>query len=359
MPDSPLKPSHQELGARFTEFGGWTMPLRYESVVEEHMAVRRHAGMFDVSHLGRLEVSGPGAEGHLLKIFCNDVAAIPPGKAQYTMMLNRDGGVVDDIIVWRTGPEAFIVMPNGVNVDDVAGALAETAGVFVRDLRPETVLLAVQGPAAPDIIENVTGWQPRRFRYETLEWDDHVIGAAGTGYTGEKGGELMVPIDAAGSLWEALIQAGCRPAGLGARDTLRLEMGFPLWGQDLDESTTPLEAGLEWVVDWDHKFVGRRALRRQQKQGIKKAQIAFTMTTNQIPRNGYRLRAEGMEGTVTSGNFSPILEKGIGLGYLSPPPTFHRYSQMKGQPDIGLEVEIRGDWLAVDLVSTPFVDVAR
>jgi aminomethyltransferase len=357
MPASPLDSLHRELGARFVDFGGWSMPVQYESVLAEHRAVRETVGVFDVSHLGRVRVGGAGSTALLGSLFCNDISSIDLGRAQYTMLLNDSGGVVDDIIVWRLAEDEYVVMPNGVNIDDVAEALrggAPTAVTVVGN-REETALLAVQGPEAPDLLERVTGWRPRRFRVDVIEFGDVTFPVAGTGYTGEPGGELMVPNELAGALMRALLEAGAIPAGLGARDLLRLEMGYPLWGQDLDEQTSPLEADLAWVVDWDHDFVGKKALRRQHRRGVQKSQVAFVMKSRRIPRTGHALRAAGSAGVVTSGNLSPTLGAGIGLGYLSPSPVFHRYSQAEGDPDPPLEIEIRGEWEPVTLASTPFI----
>ncbi len=357
MPASPLDSLHRELGARFVDFGGWSMPVQYASVLEEHRAVREAVGVFDVSHLGRIRVQGTGASDLLRSLFCNDISAIEPGRAQYTMLLNDSAGVVDDIIVWMLAADDYIVMPNGVNIDDVLGAMQRSAPntVTMGSIRESTALLAVQGPTAPDLLEQVTGWRPRRFRVADVHYGGVSFPAAGTGYTGEAGGELMVPNEQAESLMRALLEGGGAPAALGARDLLRLEMGYPLWGQDLDETTSPLEADLGWVVDWDHDFVGKKALHRQSRAGVKKSQVAFVMRSRRIPRTGHALRAGGSFGSVTSGNFSPILGKGIGLGYLSPSPVFHRHSRADGEPDPPLEIEIRGEWEPVTLASTPFI----
>lgn len=357
MPVSPLDTVHRDLGARFVDFGGWTMPVQYEGVLAEHQAVRERVGVFDVSHLGRVRVAGLGAADLVGRLFCNDIKKIEPGRAQYTMLLNDAAGVVDDIIVWWVKADELIVMPNGVNIDDVAGVLRREApgGVAVAGLRADTALLAVQGPDAPHLLERVLGWRPRRFRIDTVEFDGATFWAAGTGYTGEPGGEVMVPNDVAPALMRALLEAGAAPCGLGARDLLRLEKGYPLWGQDLDEETTPLEADLSWVVDWDHEFVGKKALRKQHRGRLDKSQVAFIMKSRKIPRPGYRLRAGASTGAVTSGNFSPSLGAGIGMGYVSPSPVFHRYSQVAGEPDPPLEIEIRGEWERVTLASIPFV----
>lgn len=358
MPASHLDSLHRELGARFVDFGGWSMPVQYEGVLAEHGSVRESVGVFDVSHLGRVRVAGPGAADLIGRLLCNDITKIEPGRAQYTMLLNDRGGVVDDIIVWWIGEDDLIVMPNGVNIDDVGGVLRREAprSISIEGNREATTLLAVQGPSANDLLEDILGWRPRRFRVDSVQFNGAGFPAAGTGYTGERGGELMVPNEVAADVWRALLDGGAVPCGLGSRDLLRLEMGYPLWGQDLDEATTPLEADLGWVVDWDHDFIGKKALRRQFRKGVDKSQVAFTMKSKKIPRAGYRLRAGGSDGVVTSGNISPVLGTGIGLGYLSPPPVFHRFSQAAGDPDPPVEVEIRGEWERVSLASTPFIE---
>lgn len=346
---SPLHEVHEALGARFTDFGGWEMPLQYEGTLAEHRAVRQGCGVFDVSHLGRFELSGVGGRDLLARLLCNDPARIEPGRCQYTMMLTPDGGVVDDIIVWWLEDERFIVLPNGANHDTVVETFAEEADsdTSVIDLRGESALIAIQGPDAPAVIESVLGTIPGRFRVvEGLGPAGSVV-AAGTGYTGERGAEIMVTGDAGSEVFEALLAAGAVPCGLGARDTLRLEMGFALWGQDLDRNTTPLEAGLGWAVGWDHDFVGREALVAQRDGGVPKRLIGFRFEGRTIPRHGYPIRSGASHGTVASGNFSPTLGCGIGMGYLAPPPA----------PDTtSLEVEIRGEWHAASIVDPPFIE---
>ena len=342
---SPLHPVHQRLGARFVAFGEWEMPLQYGSVIAEHLAVRTTVGWFDVSHLGRFRWEGPGATSVLQQLLCNDITRIDPGRTQYSMMLNQGGGVVDDLIVWRWGEESYWVLPNAANHQRVMAAFAAAGPqVELEDLRPLTVTLAVQGPQAPGLLQSVLGEAPRRFRTLQLDWRGQRAWTAGTGYTGERGGEVVVPNSVAPELVEALAAGGATPCGLGARDTLRLEAGLPLWGQDLDEETSPLEAGMEFVVSWDHDFVGRSALERQRQEGLGKKLVAFRTEGRVIPRHGYRLRAGSSRGVVTSGNFSPVLQRGIGLGYLSPP-------EDQAPP----EVEIRGRWTPVERVELPFL----
>ena len=346
MPTTPIRASHEALSARFTDFGGWDMPLQYEGVIAEHNAVRTRAGVFDVTHLGRFEVSGPGALELLRSMLCNDISKIEPGRAQYTMALTDAGGVEDDIIVWWIDDERFWVMPNGVNFTEVMDRFATAAsdGTVLRPVREQTVLLAVQGPDAAGIVESVLGVMPGRFRVERGSWGDDWYIAAGTGYTGERGAEICVSEGDGAKLWEALVAAGAVPCGLGARDTLRLEMGYPLWGQDLDETITPLEAGLSWVVDWDHDFVGKAALEKQRAVGLMKKLVSFTIDGRRPPRPGYAMRCGESSGTISSGNFSPSLGYGIGMGYMAPPPA----------EDV-LEIDMRGTWTAATVTRPPFL----
>ena len=323
------------------------MPLQYEGTLAEHRAVRTACGVFDVSHLGRFRLRGPDAIPLVARLLCNDIARIAPGRAQYTMMLDEDGGVVDDIIVWWLGDDDLIVLPNAGNSDDVVARFAAEApdGTFVDDIRDATALIAVQGPDSATVLDEAIGGHPRRFRIASLD-DEWPLVAAGTGYTGEAGAEILVDAPDAPEVVDRLLESGAVPCGLGARDTLRLEKGYPLWGQDLDRDTTPLEAGLEWVVGWDHAFVGRDALERQREQGLPKRLVGFRFDDRRVPRHGYPLRSAGSTGTVSSGNFSPTLEVGIGMGYLTPDP---------GSDPAPVEVSIRGDWVAAARVDPPFV----
>lgn len=323
------------------------MPLQYTGVLDEHRAVRTAAGVFDVSHLGRFEVIGPNATKTLRSQLCNDITKVEPGRAQYTMALNDGGGVEDDIIVWRLEDDRYWVMPNGTNSDDILARFSEAAGsdTAVRDIRSETTLLAVQGPEAPDIVERVLGAKPGRFRVAVSEAYDTTITAAGTGYTGERGAEICISNAHSGELWDALLEAGADPCGLGARDTLRLEMGFPLWGQDLSPSISPLEAGLAWVVDWNHDFVGKAALEAQ-RHNVPRRLVAFTTEGRAIPRPGYEVTSETGSGVVTSGNFSPTLEHGIGLALIAPPP----------DPSERLDVTIRGKQVPAEQADLPFIE---
>lgn len=344
---SPLHDLHSELGARFTDFGGWTMPVQYEGVIAEHNAVRSNVGVFDVSHLGRFLVEGSGATALVRRQLCNDITKVDPGRAQYSMALNDHGGVVDDVIVWRLGEDRYWVMPNGTNFDDIYGRFAAdaAAGTEVRALRDETALLAVQGPDSREIVEGVLGAMPGRFRVTIGDYRGSWYISAGTGYTGERGAEIAVPAEFGAELMRELTAAGAVPCGLGARDTLRLEMGYPLWGQDLDEDTTPLEAGLGWVVAWNHEFVGRDALEAQHREGVDRAMVALSTVGRAIPRLGYDVRSGESAGRITSGNFSPTLGHGVALAYLSPPV----------DDSAEVEIEIRGEWVRASLETLPFI----
>ena len=338
---SPLHDLHASLGARFVDFGGWSMPVQYTSVLAEHQAVRDHVGVFDVSHLGRAVVRGDGAEAALRSRLCNDVANLQAGRTQYTMMLDESGGVIDDLMVWRWDDEVW-VMPNGGNHPRVLAELSAAAeDTITEDLRPSTASIAVQGPDAPGMLESLLGVEVRRGRLFEATFDGAPLRLGGTGYTGEKGGELVGDPDVIGAVFSRLVQEGATPCGLGSRDTLRLEAGLPLWGQDLTEEVTPLDAGLDFAVAWDHEFVGREALLASRDQPARQL-IAFTTDSRQIPRAGNPLRAGSSGGWVTSGNFSPALSAGIGMGYLEPPT------------DGDVEVEIRGTWHPLRRVTPPF-----
>jgi aminomethyltransferase len=336
---------HHRLGARFVEFGGWEMPVQYESVLSEHKAVRRGVGIFDVSHLGRFELSGPGAHEALLSLLCNNIERIEPGRTQYTMMLNPEAGIIDDLIVWWWAPDRFWVLPNAANQGRVMASFSARPGCVTRSLLEDTVLIAVQGPSAPKALEAVLGKAPSRFRVSEALWDGTPVAMAGTGYTGEPGGEIVCDPPTGRRIFEALVQSGVTPCGLGARDTLRLESGLPLWGQDLDESTTPLEADLGFAVALDHDFAGREVLVEQGENGVSRRRTGFVMSERGIPRHGHRARTEHGVGAVSSGNISPMLGMGVGMAYISPPPSAE---------EVFLEIEIRDQWVPATIAKPPF-----
>lgn len=345
MRRSPLHDLNESLGARFVGFGGWHMPVQYESVLAEHRAVRSAAGVFDVSHLGRFALHGAGAHAAIRRLMCNDIDRIEPGRCQYTMVLNETGGIVDDLIVWWREDGDYWVMPNAANHERVMALFSSEPGCDVDDLQGTSVFLAVQGPDAPDLIEKVVGTRPGRFRNVVTDSPHGLVSMAGTGYTGEAGAELCADADTGAGLLRTLVDAGARPCGLGARDTLRLEAGLPLWGEDIDETTTPLEAGLGFAVSMDHEFVGREQLAVQQENGVERRLAGFVLDGRGIPRHGYEIRTSGGGGgEVTSGNISPILDTGVGLAYLSPPQG----------PGEKIELRVRDRWVPGRVATPPF-----
>jgi aminomethyltransferase len=296
-------------------FGGWEMPLAYPwGTVAEHRACREAAVAFDVSHLGTVRVEGPAAFDHLQSSLSNDLRRISPGRAQYTHLLDVDGSVVDDIIVWWVDDERFDVMPNASNTSHVVEAIGG------QDVTAERALVAVQGPEARGRLAEVApeAADVRRFAVAPFEWEGAPCLVAGTGYTGEDGVECSVPLDAAEAFWAAVLAAGVTPAGLGARDTLRLEAGLPLHGHELGPGITPLQAGLGWVVGWDKgDFIGRAALEEEKAEGPARRLRGIVAEGRQPLRDGAEVQMSGgVVGVLTSGNFSPMRECGIGLALI-------------------------------------------
>ncbi|HVC15541.1 MAG TPA: glycine cleavage system aminomethyltransferase GcvT [Acidimicrobiales bacterium] len=310
-----LYDAHVALGAKLVEFGGWEMPLAYPSgTVAEHRACRTGAVAFDVSHLGTVRVEGGDAFASLQRTLTNDLSKIAPGRAQYTHLLDDDGSVADDIIVWWVGERAFDVMPNASNTSRVRAAVGGT------DTTQRRAVVAVQGPEARVRLATVSADAASvgRFHVAPFQWKGVDCTAAGTGYTGEDGVECAVPSDAAPAFFAAVLDAGVAPAGLGARDTLRLEAGLPLHGHELGPGITPLQAGLGWVVGWDKgSFRGREALELEQADGPRRLLRGLLAEGRQPPREGAEVIAAGSTvGRVTSGNFSPMLGRGIALAFV-------------------------------------------
>ena len=301
---TPLYEQHAAAGARLVPFAGFEMPVQYAGVAAEHRAVRERAGVFDVSHMGQLELAESGAHAWLQSRLTNDLDRITAGQAQYTLLPNERGGVVDDLIVYRRGPDDYLLVVNAANVEADALALPRACDVSI-----EWAMLAVQGPAALGLLDVEIA--PFSFREERVLGIDCVL--CGTGYTGERGCELLCTPGAAGDLWDRVVALGIEPCGLGARDTLRLEAGYPLHGQDLTPERTPIEAGLAWACSLGKDFPGVEILRRQKEEGTVQRLVAFVMEEKAIPRAAMRVR-EG--GVVTSGGWSPTFEQGIGLAYV-------------------------------------------
>ena len=309
---TPLFDRHVALGARLVPFAGWEMPVQYEGVIPEHLAVRRDCGVFDVSHMGELEVEGPRARELLQSLLSNDLERIGPGKAQYTLLTNEQGGIVDDLIVYEQAPERFLLIVNAANRETDFAWLRdrEPSGAMVRDVSDEYALLAVQGPRA---IERLGLPEAPPFTFAEGEIDGIPCTVNRTGYTGEPGCELLVAAEAGGELWDRVLERGAVPCGLGARDTLRLEVCYPLHGNDIGPDTDAISAGLGWVCALEKDFTGADELRRIKERGSERRLAAFVMEDPGIPRQGMPI-LEG--GEVTSGSHSPMLERGIGMGYV-------------------------------------------
>ena len=347
---SPLAAHHRALDAQMVDFGGWEMPIAYPTgTIAEHLACRATAAAFDVSHLGSMRVDGDGALERLQATLTNDLTKIGPGRAQYTHLLDADdASVLDDIIVWwhpRTDgdPDVFDVMPNASNTDRVVAALG---GV---DTTATRAVIAVQGPHARTGVETIfpEAAAVGRFRVAHCSWNDVDCVVAGTGYTGEPGLEIAVPADAAGALWDALLAAGVTPAGLGARDTLRLEAGLPLHGHELGPGITSLQAGLGWVVAWDKPhFIGREAALAERDQGITRRLVGIRTDGRRPARAGCAVLVDGSTvGEVTSGNFSPVLGHGIAMAFVDPAL----------ESGTTVVVDVRGKSLPGNVADMPFV----
>lgn len=346
MRTSPLAAAHRSLGAKMVPFGGWEMPLSYaQGTIAEHTACRSDAVAFDVSHLGTVRVSGPSALERLQAALTNDLGKIAPGRAQYTHLLDEaDGSVLDDIIVWWVADEVFDVMPNASNTERVVNAIGGD------DVTTTRAIIAVQGPAARRRLAEIAPEAAAigRFRVGTAAIAGAECTVAGTGYTGEDGVELAVPAELAAVVWEAVIGTGAVPAGLGARDTLRLEAGLPLHGHELGPGITPLQAGLGWVVAWDKPggFRGRGALVAERDRGVARRLRGLAVAGRRPPRAGQAVLRDGTAvGEVTSGNFSPVLGHGIALAFL--PPAL--------EDGIDVAIDVRGDIVPATVVRTPFV----
>jgi aminomethyltransferase len=331
---TPLFGRHQAAGARLVPFAGWEMPVQYEGIRQEHVSVRTRAGMFDVSHMGEIETAGPEAEALLQRLLSNDVTRIAERGAQYSVLCRPDGGVLDDLFSYRLGDGRFLTVTNAANHEKDLAWFHDHAGGFdvdVGDARDDWAMIAVQGPEARAALGRLTaGELPKRMRTADLSVADVPCLVCGTGYTGEDGCELMIPPDGAAAVWDALLREGVRPAGLGARDTLRLEVCFHLYGNDLSEDRNPIEAGLAWCCALDTGFIGADALR-----GLEPEQtlVPFAFTGPGIPRQGNAVRTGHGEGVVTSGSLSPCLETGIGLAYVP---------AAAAGPGTPIEVDVRG-----------------
>ncbi|HTK81304.1 MAG TPA: glycine cleavage system aminomethyltransferase GcvT [Bacteroidota bacterium] len=351
---------HQQLGAKLVEFGGYEMPVSYSGIIEEHRTVRTTVGMFDVSHMGEFEIRGKDRLALVQRVTTNDASKLTDGKVQYSSMCYSDGGIVDDLLVYQMG-EKFMLVVNASNCAKDLSWIQSNAGgldVEIADVSDSVSLLAVQGPKSLDTLKKLTSVDLASMPYYAFA-KGNLAGVgmiiSRTGYTGELGFELYFDssVATAQTVWNAIMDAGkewgIKPVGLGARDTLRLEMGFCLYGNDIDQTTNPLEAGLGWITKLEKgNFIGRDALVKAKEEGLKRKLVGFTLDdAKAFPRHGYEIRANGSAaGVVTSGTVSPILEKGIGMGYVS-----------KGSAEAGhsLNVIIRGKEMKADVVKLPFI----
>lgn len=351
-----LHAAHQALGAKLVDFAGWDMPLAYAGTVGEHLAVRRAAGAFDIGHMGRIEVRGPGAGAYVRSLVTRTLADMPAGAARYALVCNERGTILDDIFVYRKAPEEWLLIVNGANRVKIVSWIEQhrPSAVSVVDRTLDTGLIALQGPCIRDVLGRIELSLPSSFRLHTFvenTWQGRSLLIARTGYTGEWGVEVMADHATIVALWnQTLTQGkdlGLVPVGLGARDTLRLEMGYALYGHEIDETTTPLEAGLDWVVDFSEAdFVGKAALIAQRNQGVDRCLVGFELVDKGVPRQGHPILADGRPvGTVTSGNLSPSLDKGIGMGYIE---------ATRGAVGTAIEIDIRGKRKRAVITKPPF-----
>ena len=359
MKTTPFTEKHIALGAKMHEFAGYNMPIEYSGIIDEHLTVCRAVGVFDVSHMGEFWVKGPNALPFLQKVTSNDVSALVPGKVQYSCFPNEAGGIVDDLLVYQYEPEKYLLVVNAANMEkDWNWCVSHnTEGAELENASDRMAQLAVQGPLAIQTLQKLTPIDLSAIPYyhfthgEFAGEPDVII--SNTGYTGAGGFELYFYPEAAQKIWDAVFEAGAefgiKPAGLGARDTLRLEMGFCLYGNDLDDTTSPIEAGLGWITKFveGKNFINRPQLERQKKEGVTRKLVGFEMIDRGIPRHGYQLyTTEGeLIGSVTSGTMSPMRKIGIGMGYVKP-----EYAK----PGTEICVDMRGRKLKAQVVKPPF-----
>src|SRR3954451_11139037 len=331
---TPLYEQHVDLGARMVPFANWEMPVQYEGIREEHSAVRRHVGMFDVSHMGQVEVEGTGALSFLQRALSNDVAKVHIGGAQYSVLCNEGGGVIDDLFAYRLGGDRFLVVTNAANHGtdlEWLGRQSREVDAIVRDVADRYAMLAVQGPHARAVVSRALGIElPPRFHVSHVQIGRRPALACGTGYTGEDGVELLLDPEVATPIWCELLDAGVVPCGLGARDTLRLEVCYPLHGNELTPERNPIEAGLGWCCKEETGFVGAEAIARARAEGTAETLVAFKIEDKGIPREGNPVLHDGEPvGVVSSGTFAPSLELGAGMAYVK--------SELA---EVGIEIEI-------------------
>jgi aminomethyltransferase len=346
---TPLYEAHVEAGAKLVDFAGWEMPVQYDGIRAEHLRVRRSCGVFDVSHMGEIETEGPQAAELLQRLLSNDVSKIQVGGAQYSCLCREDGGVLDDLFTYRLGEDRYLTVTNASNHERDLEWFEAHAVEFeaeVHDRIDAYAMLAVQGPEARQIVQRVTdGELPPRFKTAELPVAGSPTLVCGTGYTGEDGVELLMAPEDAVTVWDTLVGGGAGPAGLGARDTLRLEVNYCLYGNDLTEERTPIEAALGWCVKEDTGFVGSEACRKVREQGAAEILRPFVITSSGIPRQGNPIvSGDTTVGEVTSGTLSPCLEVGIGMGYIQ---------RDLAEPGTEVEIDVRGNRRSAEVRKAP------
>ncbi len=358
MKSTPLLKVHEALGAKMVDYAGFYMPIQYEGLVSEHMAVRNAVGIFDVSHMGGFVVSGNQALELIQKVTTNDASKLEIGKIQYTCMPNGKGGIIDDFLVYKKKENEYFLVVNAANIQKDLDWIQKnnTFDAQISNTSDDTAILAIQGPKSVELMQELTKVDLSALKYYTFVEDtfadvENVLISA-TGYTGEKGFEIYFDKQHAESIWNKIIKAGekykIQPAGLGARDTLRLEKGFCLYGNDIDDTTSPIEAGLGWITKFTKDFIDSDVFKKQKEEGVQRKLVAFKLVDRGIPRQGYPIVTENGEelGVVTSGTNSPVLKVGIGMGYVQ-----------KDQAVIGNEIfiQVRKKALKAEIVKPPFV----
>lgn len=357
MKDTALKAQHEKLGAKMVPFAGYNMPLQYSGLIDEHLNVRNNVGMFDVSHMGEFLVYGDNSLEFLQKVTSNDVSKLFPGKVQYSCFPNYEGGIVDDLLVYMLDENRYMLVVNASNIEKDWNWLEKNNdfGVSMENQSDNTSLIAVQGPKALEVMSNLTDLNLSEMQYYTFkigkvaDVDDVLIST--TGYTGAGGFEIYLPNNKAEAVWTKILNSGeksnIKPAGLAARDTLRLEMGFCLYGNDINDSTSPIEAGLGWITKFSKEFINSNSLKSQKENGVSRKLAGFELQERGIPRKDYIIKDQnGIEiGVVTSGTMSPSLSKAIGMGYVS---------QEHSSPGQKIYIDIRNKLIPAEVVKLPF-----
>jgi len=353
MKNTALSKTHEALGAKMVPFAGYNMPVQYDGVNIEHEAVRTGVGVFDVSHMGEFLIEGPNALDLIQKTCSNDASKLTVGKAQYSCLPNDDGGIVDDLIIYKVKEETYLLVVNASNIEKDWNWIASKndVGAEMRDLSEDYSLLAIQGPKAVESMQSLSSHDLSDIKFYNFIVGDfagieHVIISA-TGYTGSGGFEIYCKNSEVKQIWDKVVEAGAKPIGLAARDTLRLEMGYCLYGNDIDDTTSPIEAGLGWITKFTKKFTNSEALEDEKRRGPERKLVAFELDDRGIPRHGYDIvDSQGKKiGVVTSGTMSPSLNKGIGLGYV---PTVFAAVNSK------IQIQIRKKTIPATVVKLPF-----